>query len=100
MEKYGHGSVPSSLAGVSPASDANDVQQFMLAVTEHRMYFGQKSTNEADQFSEIIMPLLDSFAQSDDPESLRNYGKQIVVNLSNIASIIKRLLDSKRETYR
>lgn len=100
MEKYGPGSVPSSLVGIEPGNDARDVQDFIMKVREYRAYFGSKSQNEADQFCEVITPLLDVFAQTSKPEGLRDNGKQIVVHLANMAASIKRLLDAKRETYR
>lgn len=100
MEKYGPGSVPSSLVGIEPGNDASDVQEFIMTIREHRAYFGNKSPNEADEFCDVITPLLDDFAQTSNPKGLRDHGKQIVVHLANIASIIKRHLDAKKETYR
>lgn len=100
MEKYGPGSVPSSLLGIEPNNDAREVQDFIMTIHEHCAYFGTKSPNEADQFCEAITPLLDTFAQTTDSEGLRDNGKQILVNLANMAASIKRLLDAKKETYR
>jgi len=100
MEKYGPGSVPSSLVGIEPGNDARDVQEFIMTIREHRAYFGKKSPNEADEFCDVITPLLDDFAQTSEPDGLRENGKQIVVHLANMAAIIKRHLDAKKETYR
>lgn len=100
MEKYGPGSVPSSLAGISPEKDAADVQEFVVTLKEQRAHFGSGQPNEADEFCETLMPLLDSFAQASAPDSLRENGKQIVIHLSTIAAVIKRQLDYKRETVR
>lgn len=100
MEKYGPGSVPSSLAGISPVSDAGDVQEFILCLKEQRAHFGTTRPNEADQFCDVLTPLLDRFAQANSPELLRENGKQIVVHLSSFAAAIKRQLDGKRETVR
>ncbi len=100
MEKYGPGSVPSSLVGIELKNDAGDVQEFILSIREYRAYFGNKSPNEADKFCDIITPLLDDFAQATNPKDLRDNGKQIVVHLANMASIIKRHLDARKETYR
>ncbi|MGH1460741.1 MAG: hypothetical protein ACRBB6_01775 [Neptuniibacter sp.] len=99
MEKYGPGSVPSSLVGIEPGNDARDVQEFIMTIREHRAYFGNKSPNEADEFCNIVTPLLDDFSQKTD-QGLREIGKQIVVHLANMAAIIKRHLDAKKETYR
>lgn len=100
MEKYGPGSVPSSLAGVSPKRDAEDVQEFIICLKEQRDHFGATQPNEVDQFCEVLTPLLDRFAQATSPELLRENGKQIVVHLSSISSVIKKHLDGKRETVR
>jgi hypothetical protein len=100
MEKYGPGSVPSSLVGISPDSDAADVQEFIVCLKEQRAHFGATRSNEADQFCDVLTPLLDKFAQANSPELLREHGKQIVVHLSSIAAAIKRQLDGKRETVR
>lgn len=100
MEKYGPGSVPSSLKGVDPAHDAREVQDFILYISEHRAYFGNKSPNKADEFCQVVTPLLDSFAQASTPDELRKNGKQIVIHLANMAAIIKRHLDARKETYR
>jgi hypothetical protein len=100
MEKYGPGSVPSSLTGISPDSDAAAVQDFILCLNEQRAHFGTSRPNEADQFCDVLTPLLDMFAQADSTELLRENGKQIVVHLSSFSAAIKRLLDGKRETVR
>jgi hypothetical protein len=100
MEKYGPGSVPSSLAGITPNNDARDVQEFIMSVREHSAYFGNKTPNEADEYCNVVTPLLDSFAQATNPEGWRDHGKQIVVHLANMAAIIKRCLDARKETYR
>lgn len=100
MEKYGPGSVPSSLMGISPASDAADVQDFWVCLKEQRAHFGKALPNEADQFCDVLTPLLDKFAQATEPQPLREHGKQIVVHLSSIAAVIKKQLDGKRETVR
>jgi len=99
MEKYGPGSVPSSLVGIEPGNDARDVQEFIMTIREHRAYFRNKSPNKADEFCDVITPLLDDFAQTTNQE-LRETGMQIVVHLANMAAIIKRHLDAKKETYR
>ncbi|MBI1299922.1 hypothetical protein GC175_33780 [bacterium] len=99
MEKYGPGSTPESLSGVSPENDAKDVQEFVLLIREHRTFFEEESTNQADAFSDSIWPLIDSFATAGDPTLMRRYGSQIVVALSNMASIIKTQVDTRRESY-
>jgi hypothetical protein len=81
---------------ISTKNDSFDVQEFILILKEHREYFG-KTSNEADEFCNILTPLLDNFAQSSTPEDMRMYGKQLITHLSTIAEIIKRLLDGKCE---
>lgn len=98
MEKYGPGSIPSSLKGISPDNDARDVQDFLLMTNEYRSYFSNKKPSEADSFCNTMNPMLDNFAQSQKSDELREYGKQILINLSTMASVIKRKLDTKRES--
>ncbi len=100
MAKYGPGSVMSNLVGISPASDAADVQEFIVCLKELRAHFGLARQNEADQFCDVVTPLLDRFAQAESTEALRENGKQLVVHLSTISAAIKKQLDGKRETVR
>ena len=100
MEKYGPGSVPSSLAGVSQGSDAVNLQEFVFCLKEQREHFGLGQSNEADQFYDVIMPVLDAFAQATTPNELRKNGTLILSHLGSISATIKRLLDSKLETAR
>jgi len=97
MEKYGPGSVPDSLTGVSPGKDAADVQDFLILLKEHRAHFGTKQHNQADEFCDTLTPLLDSFAQARSNESLRENGKLIVIHLGTFAAAIKKQIESKRE---
>lgn len=98
MEKYGPGSVPSSLTGISPENDAHDVQEFMLLINENRSHFGSKNPNEADEFCEKLRPVLNDFAQASESTDLRRYGTQVLLHLSNMTPIIKKHLEAKRET--
>lgn len=96
MEKYGYGSAPSSLIGTSPGKDAQDVQELVLILLENRAYFGNKTPNGADEFCEKITPLLNNFAQSQDA-STREHGAEILLMIGNLASIIKKLVEDRRE---
>lgn len=98
MVKYGPASTPTGLAGNSTAKDSFDVQEFILLIKEHSTHFGNKTPNEADEFCNILMPLLESFANSSAIEDQMKYGKQLVANLSSISATIKKRLDSKCET--
>lgn len=100
MEKYGPASSPSSLAGISPQKDAEDVQEFILNLKENSSYFGFKKPNEADEFCETLSPILSEFSQSSDPRELKEVGTQVLTHLSSMTSIIKRQLDTKKEKTR
>lgn len=100
MEKYGPGSTPASLVGISHEKDAADLQEFIICFGELRGHFGQGSPNQADIFCKALTPLLDDFAQSNSNIEMRQKGKVIVIQLSTIAAAIKRQLDVKRETLR
>jgi len=97
MEKYGPGSVPANLHGISPEKDAQDVQEFLLLIKENRLHFGNQFPNEADDFCDKLAPILNSFAQAKKPNDLRQHGTQILLHLSNMTSITKKYLDGKRE---
>jgi hypothetical protein len=98
MEKYGHGSSPASLKGVSQSRDAVDVQDFLQKLIEYRSCFGSKNPNDADEFVEKMNPLLDEFARSTSKAQMRELGAEILTNISIMFSIIKKPLDSKKET--
>lgn len=100
MDKYGPGSVADNLHGVSPANDARDVQEFILCLQEQRAHFGETQPNDVDKFCDVLLPLLDEFAQALDPVLLRDKGKQIVIQLSGFSAVIKLHLDRKREAIR
>jgi hypothetical protein len=98
MVKYGPASTPTSLAGISTKKDSFDVQEFILLIKEHRTHFDNKTLNEADKFCNVLIPLLESFANSSTIENQQKFGKQIVMNLSSISATIKKRLDSRCET--
>ncbi|MBN2604154.1 MAG: hypothetical protein JXA91_08490 [Candidatus Thermoplasmatota archaeon] len=99
MEKYGPGSIPSSLAGTNPEHDAMEVQSFLSSLKEHRSYFDAGARkNIADDFYDTVMPILSQFSQSNDPKKLKKYGTQIKTNLDTISSNIKCNLDERRES--
>ena len=98
MMKYGPASTPASLAGINTQKDSFDVQNFIVLLREHRLYFGDTRFNKADVFCRDITALLDDFAQSSTSDDQRKYGKQLFTCLSSISAAIKRLLDRMRET--
>lgn len=97
MEKYGPGSVPTSISGVSQANDAADVQELIIVLREHRAHFGTSFMNEADALCGRITPLLDEFAKAA-VEELRNRGGRVFLELSTFSAVIKKRLDKKRES--
>lgn len=96
MEKYGPSSTPSSLAGVSPEKDAQDVQEFILLLMENRAHFENSDSNDADEFCDKTNRLLDKFVQSQGID-MKKVGSQILLSIGSIASVIKKLVDAKRE---
>ncbi len=112
MKKYGPAFTPSRLAGINnnltdsfdaqvfSQRDGTDVQDFIYLLKEHREYFGNKKPNEADEFCDVLTPLLENFSGALSPEDRKKYGKQIATNLSSISAAIKKRLDNKREKIR
>lgn len=97
MEKYGHSSNLANLTGISTDKDASDVQEFIFYLREHRANFGANPSNDADQFCEMVTPLLDQFAMAKTATNMRKHGKLIVTHLSSFTAVIKKHLDSKNE---
>jgi hypothetical protein len=95
MEKYGPGWTPSSLKGVSFEKDGQDVQEFVLLLRENRTYFGNKAPNDADEFCDTLLQILDKLSETS--QKAREYGKQILLHLNIMNSNLKKKLDSKRE---
>lgn len=100
MKKYGPASIPSSLPEINNQNDGADVQEFIYLLKEHREYFGNKKSNGADEFCDVLTPLLEEFSRSSSPEGYQKYGKQIAMNLSSISAAIKKRLDNKRDKIR
>jgi hypothetical protein len=103
MEKYGPGSslerLTESLKGTTPNGDGKEVQSFMLLVKENRLIFGSKTPNAADEFVESINKILDKFSQSyESPEKTKEYGTELLMAISAMSSVIKKLFDAKKET--
>jgi len=55
----------------------------------------EKKPNEADEFCDIVTPLLEDLSKSLTEEDRKKYGKQIVARLSSFTSVIKKRLESK-----
>lgn len=95
MEKYGPGASSSSLIGVSPQNDAQDVQTLLLEANRVRTLF---SMNEVDLFVSRITPLLERFVDMSESGRLQFNGKALLMECSNFLSIVKSNLDNKRES--
>lgn len=98
MVKYGAGSTPAALEGISPRNDAAEVQDFILSVREHRELFGCARPNQADQFCQVVESLLADFTEAQTTETLRKNGKQLLQHINNMTSIIKGRFDVNRES--
>jgi len=97
MEKFGPGSVPSNLIGITPSKEAQDVQEFYAILKQNRELFGQSERNKADSYCEKLNSSLDEFALSQNENDLRKYGKDLFLVLVEISSEIKSLMDNKIE---
>ncbi|MBL4665718.1 MAG: hypothetical protein JKY23_07245 [Nitrospinaceae bacterium] len=102
MEKYGPSSSPDSiriyLTGTTPNRDADAVQSFMLLLKEHRLMFGFKNPNVADESVESIKKILVFFSKSyDSPEKLKEHGTELLMKINDMSSTIKKHYDDKKE---
>jgi hypothetical protein len=103
MEKYGPGlsleRLHENLVGTTPDRDGEEVQAFMLLIKENRLIFGPKTPNAADEFVDSVTKILDNFSQSfESPEKMKEHGTELLMALSAMSSIIKKLFDAKKET--
>lgn len=95
ISKYGHAATPESLKGVNNQEDAQEIQEFILELQEHRSLFGVKNPNESDILCSNLTPLVEELANANDFISMHNSGKQILMQLSSFSSILKKKIDSK-----
>lgn len=93
MVKYGPASSSSSLQGVDRGKDAQEVQEFILFVKEHREYFGQTSKNQADILCDSINVLLNDFTEETLPLKQKELGTKILRRISDFTSVIKTKVD-------
>lgn len=98
MQKYGPGSVPSSLIGITPSSDAQEVQNFYALIKLNRGLFDTNVPNEADLFCTKLLPDLENFSKANDESGLKKNGTKIYINLTDLSSIIKTIVDNKIES--
>lgn len=98
MQKYGPGSVPSSLLGITPSTDAQEVQNFYASIKRNRGLFSNNVPNEADLFCAKLLPDLENFSKANDEAGLKKNGTKIYINLTDLSSIIKTIVDNKIES--
>lgn len=95
MEKYGPGASLSNLAGITPNTDASDVQTLLLEANKIRNYFNK---GEAEIFIGKISPLLEIFVDSKEIPQMQINGKAVLMEVSNFYSVVRVNLDNKCET--
>lgn len=95
MKMYGPAFTSSSLQGINDQNEGPKVQDLIFLLKEHREHFGNKKPNEADEFCDIVIPLLEDLSKSLTEDDRKKYGKQIVARLSSFTSIIKKRLEKK-----
>lgn len=67
----------------------------MLLVKEHREYFGHKRLNLADSLCDKLHPVLNNFVDEREVEKPKVVGTEILLELNNFSSIIKKLVDTQ-----
>jgi hypothetical protein len=97
MEKFGPGSVPSTLKGITPTNETRDVQEFYALLKQYRGLFGQNTPNKADTYCENLSAALEAFAQSQNERDLHKNGKSLYIMLVDISPDIKTLMDERLE---
>jgi hypothetical protein len=97
MSKYGPGAVTSRLHGISPESDAANVQECIELLSEHRSLFGPRNPNVSDIFRSDVVPLLEEFTRNPSAVSLKETGTPIYLKIVSLMHEIKNLLDKRRD---
>ena len=95
MEKYGPAASPTSLIGISPTTDAHDVQKLILEANRLNELFPK---NEAELFVHRISPLLVLFVSPAEQGRIPENGKAVLMEASTFLGVVKTNLDIKRET--
>lgn len=97
MEKFGPGYTHSTLKGITPLNETQDVRDFYALLKQNRKLFGQRSPNKADNYCNNLITLLDAFAQSQSDSDMFKYGKDLYIILVDLSPLIKAIMDKKLE---
>lgn len=97
MERFGPGTIPSTLNGITPANETCDVQEFFALLKQHRNLFGQNKPNQADEFCDRLTIALEAFAQAKNDKDLLKTGKDLYILLVDFSPVLKYLMDEKLE---
>lgn len=97
MVKYGQASTPALLQGVHVSHDAQEVQDFLLLLKEHRALFGSSNPNDADLLCEKLNPLLENFVDEKDTSNRTKMGREILSHINNFMPNVKKVLDTRKD---
>ena len=90
-------SAPSSTLGVSVSSDAEVVQRYIGQLREHKDYFDDSGSNEAENLCSSLEGILDKLLKSEtEPLKLQKYGREMSKLISGFSSLLKKRLERTR----
>lgn len=94
MEKYGPSAAPASVRGVRSKPDADEVQNLILEANKIKEAFLK---GEVDVFVSKVTPLLERFVNPAESANVKLNGQAILMESSSFLSVVKVILDAKRE---
>ncbi|MEZ9159862.1 hypothetical protein AB4169_16435 [Vibrio lentus] len=98
ISKYGPSASMSTLSGVSPDKDAEEVQHFITTLRKNKILF-DGYYSEIDKFCNELSDLLEKLVACNpsDSKSMKSHGTVIYHRLTDFSSILKGNLDLLKE---
>ena len=98
MIKYGAGSTPHSLLGVTPEHESLEVQKLIVLIQGNRNHFEEIEIGVADEFCAEATVALKKFANSTEPHDMCDYGSKLLILINRLTGIVKGRIDEKNST--
>lgn len=97
LSKYGPAANEISLRGTDSHKDAQELQNFLSLLREHRNTFKNENKEEIDSFCDDLSSLTEKLVDAKDFENMREVGTNILNRLDNFTAKIKTLINKKEK---
>lgn len=97
ISKYGPSATEMSLKGVNTHKDAQNLQDFLSLLKEHRNVFEAKNYDEIDEFCENLNLLIEKLVDANEFAEMKMAGRKILRNLNDFSAKLKDLKDKKEK---